>query len=96
MKNEEAGQLQVFENSREYRQEVAFDILLCGGPSNSLEDRNVCFDCGRKTVEESKKLKNSKTDTWVIFVKLYFLNIEIDNFLTNIKVVYEKHRIIFN
>ena len=96
MKNEEAGQLQVFENSREYRKEVAFDILLCGGPSNSLEDRNVCFECGRKTVEESKKLKNSKTDTWVIFVKLYFLNIEIDNFLTNIKVVYEKHRIIFN
>ena len=80
MKNDEAGQLQVFENSRKYRQEVAFDILLCGGPSNSLEDRNVCFVCGRKTVEESKKLKNSKTDTWVIFVKLYYKNIEIDFF----------------
>ena len=68
MKNDEGGRLQLFNNSKKFRNEVSFDILLCGGPSNSLEDRFICFHCGKKYVDENKRLKNSKSDPWVIFV----------------------------
>lgn len=65
MKNDETEEILIFKNSIKYRQEVAFDILLCGGPSNTLKDCSVCFHCGKKTVDEEKKLTKSRNDVWV-------------------------------
>ena len=49
----------------EFRDFIALSVLLWGGPPNSLEDGETCYQCGKDTVDKDKKLTKAKKDTWV-------------------------------
>ena len=71
MKNKKTGH---FQKLYKVQKEHPFDILLCSGPSNLLEDRNLHFVCGKKLSMKTKKWTIQKLSLG-IFVKLYYKKI---------------------
>ena len=67
LKNDNQDQASSLKKVNKYRKQIAFDILLIGGPSNNLTDCEVCFQCGHGVVEMSVKLTNFKRNTWLLF-----------------------------
>ena len=75
LKNDDQDQALSLKEADKYRKQIAFDILLIGGPPNNLTDCEFCYQCGRGVVESSVKLTNSKKDNWVIICMIFILNI---------------------